>query len=63
MNPSDPRLAVVDHKQKGVVAARGKGAEALVVKELITGLQGNNAAAAACLKLEAGFTGKFEKRW
>ena len=35
-----------------------KSPEALLVRELVPALQGNPAAAAACLKLQAGLTGK-----
>lgn len=35
-----------------------KSPEALLVRELVPALQGNPAAAAACLKLQAGLTGE-----
>jgi hypothetical protein len=35
-----------------------KGPDALLVRELVAALQANTAAATACLKLEAGLTGR-----
>eukprot|EP00878_Enallax_costatus_P024090 GHUV01025681.1.p1 GENE.GHUV01025681.1~~GHUV01025681.1.p1 ORF type:complete len:600 (+),score=218.23 GHUV01025681.1:550-2349(+) len=56
VSPSDPRLAVPDHKQKGAMHPKSKSPEALLVKELVSALQANEAATAACLQLVGGIT-------
>jgi hypothetical protein len=50
--------AVPDHRQKGLMHPTSRSPEALLVRELVPALQGNPAAAAACLKLEASLTGE-----
>lgn len=57
VSPTDPRSAVANRKQKGAVLSRSKSPEVLLVKELMSALQGNEAVAAAAFKLEAAITG------
>lgn len=57
VSASDPRLAIPDQKQKGAKVPKSKSPEALLVKELVSALQGNEAAAAACLQLVGAITG------
>eukprot|EP00882_Tetradesmus_deserticola_P024430 GHRQ01026698.1.p2 GENE.GHRQ01026698.1~~GHRQ01026698.1.p2 ORF type:complete len:202 (+),score=96.91 GHRQ01026698.1:184-789(+) len=53
VQPSDPRMAVPDRKQKGALQPAGRSPEVLLVKELTAAMQANEEAAAACLKLQA----------
>eukprot|EP00879_Flechtneria_rotunda_P027893 GHRR01029940.1.p1 GENE.GHRR01029940.1~~GHRR01029940.1.p1 ORF type:complete len:202 (+),score=78.31 GHRR01029940.1:219-824(+) len=51
-SPADPRIAVIDRKQKGAAMPNTRSPEVLLVKELINALQTSEVAATACMQLE-----------
>lgn len=51
------RCAVPDRRQKGLLHPGSRSPEALLVRELVAAVQGNPAAAAACLKLQGASQG------
>eukprot|EP00775_Hariotina_reticulata_P013726 gene13726-13848_t len=56
VSTADPRLAVPDRKQKGPAARVSRSPEVLLVKDMVTALQTNDAMVAAVLALEGTLT-------